>query len=295
MTSRRARSSSRSRSRRLYAGKSIENEKQYEGEEEGDVEGARGEDRELAGRVEPRRQESGLEELQLSGRPASRGPSLYPPHVSKSPSLPWRTGASRCGRRSSPPRSSTTRLGPSIRRSCSTTWSRSRGSSPARGCSRSAARPGRRRRCSSSAASRSPASSSSTIWRSAPAGTSPDSRSRSRSRRSRPGTAGPAASTSSSPRRRGTGSIRRCATRGAPAAASERPPRVWSAAHAFPDGFDPFFTEIQDVYDEIGEATRANGRRRGPRRRGRRARGRSERAFRGRARTALRLGTAVHG
>jgi SAM-dependent methyltransferase len=28
----------------------------------------------------------------------------------------------------------------------------------------------------------------------------------------------------------------------------------WSAAHAFPDGFDPFFTEIQDVYDEIGES-----------------------------------------
>jgi SAM-dependent methyltransferase len=29
---------------------------------------------------------------------------------------------------------------------------------------------------------------------------------------------------------------------------------VWSAAHAFPEGFDPFFTEIQDVYDEIGES-----------------------------------------
>jgi SAM-dependent methyltransferase len=28
----------------------------------------------------------------------------------------------------------------------------------------------------------------------------------------------------------------------------------WSAAHAFPDGFDPFFTEIQAVYDEIGES-----------------------------------------
>jgi SAM-dependent methyltransferase len=27
----------------------------------------------------------------------------------------------------------------------------------------------------------------------------------------------------------------------------------WSAAHAFPDGVDPFFTEIQEVYDEIGE------------------------------------------
>ena len=24
--------------------------------------------------------------------------------------------------------------------------------------------------------------------------------------------------------------------------------------HAFPDGFDPFFTEIQEVYDEIGES-----------------------------------------
>lgn len=28
----------------------------------------------------------------------------------------------------------------------------------------------------------------------------------------------------------------------------------WSAVHAFPNGFDPFFTEIQDVYDEIGES-----------------------------------------
>jgi hypothetical protein len=28
----------------------------------------------------------------------------------------------------------------------------------------------------------------------------------------------------------------------------------WSASHAFPAGFDPFFTEIQDVYDEIGES-----------------------------------------
>lgn len=27
----------------------------------------------------------------------------------------------------------------------------------------------------------------------------------------------------------------------------------WSALHAFPDGFDPFFTEIQEVYDAIGE------------------------------------------
>lgn len=28
----------------------------------------------------------------------------------------------------------------------------------------------------------------------------------------------------------------------------------WSASHAFPEGFDPFFTEIQEVYDEIGES-----------------------------------------
>jgi SAM-dependent methyltransferase len=28
----------------------------------------------------------------------------------------------------------------------------------------------------------------------------------------------------------------------------------WNATHAFPDGFDPFFTEIQAVYDEIGES-----------------------------------------
>ena len=28
----------------------------------------------------------------------------------------------------------------------------------------------------------------------------------------------------------------------------------WSALHAFPDGFDPFFSEIQDVYEAIGES-----------------------------------------
>ena len=28
----------------------------------------------------------------------------------------------------------------------------------------------------------------------------------------------------------------------------------WSAAHAFPAGFDPFFAEIQEVYDAIGES-----------------------------------------
>jgi SAM-dependent methyltransferase len=28
---------------------------------------------------------------------------------------------------------------------------------------------------------------------------------------------------------------------------------IWNAVHAFPDGFDPFFTEIQTVYEEIGE------------------------------------------
>jgi SAM-dependent methyltransferase len=28
---------------------------------------------------------------------------------------------------------------------------------------------------------------------------------------------------------------------------------VWAAGHAFPPGFDPFFTEIQKVYDAIGE------------------------------------------
>ena len=28
---------------------------------------------------------------------------------------------------------------------------------------------------------------------------------------------------------------------------------VWNAGHAFPTAFDPFFTEIQRVYDEIGE------------------------------------------
>ena len=28
----------------------------------------------------------------------------------------------------------------------------------------------------------------------------------------------------------------------------------WAAEHAFPEDFDPFFAEIQDVYDEIGES-----------------------------------------
>jgi SAM-dependent methyltransferase len=28
----------------------------------------------------------------------------------------------------------------------------------------------------------------------------------------------------------------------------------WSALHAFPEGFDPFFTEIQEVYEAIGES-----------------------------------------
>jgi len=28
----------------------------------------------------------------------------------------------------------------------------------------------------------------------------------------------------------------------------------WSATHVFPDDGDPLFTEIQDIYDEIGEA-----------------------------------------
>jgi hypothetical protein len=28
---------------------------------------------------------------------------------------------------------------------------------------------------------------------------------------------------------------------------------IWNAGHAFPADFDPFFTEIQTVYDEIGD------------------------------------------
>jgi SAM-dependent methyltransferase len=28
---------------------------------------------------------------------------------------------------------------------------------------------------------------------------------------------------------------------------------IWGAGHGFPEGFDPFFTEIQEVYAEIGE------------------------------------------
>lgn len=35
----------------------------------------------------------------------------------------------------------------------------------------------------------------------------------------------------------------------------------WTAQHAFPEGFDPFFSEIQEVYDAIARATLANGRR----------------------------------
>ncbi|MDP9283695.1 MAG: class I SAM-dependent methyltransferase [Actinomycetota bacterium] len=31
-------------------------------------------------------------------------------------------------------------------------------------------------------------------------------------------------------------------------------PAFWSALHAFPPGFDSFFTEIQEVYDAIGES-----------------------------------------
>jgi SAM-dependent methyltransferase len=33
----------------------------------------------------------------------------------------------------------------------------------------------------------------------------------------------------------------------------------WSASHVFPDGGDPFFTEIQDVYDEINESLPPEG------------------------------------
>jgi SAM-dependent methyltransferase len=32
----------------------------------------------------------------------------------------------------------------------------------------------------------------------------------------------------------------------------------WSARHAFPEAFDPFFSEIQEVYDEIGESHPGN-------------------------------------
>jgi SAM-dependent methyltransferase len=35
----------------------------------------------------------------------------------------------------------------------------------------------------------------------------------------------------------------------------------WSAGHAFPAGFDPFFAEIQEVYDAIGESHLESGRR----------------------------------
>ena len=46
------------------------------------------------------------------------------------------------------------------------------------------------------------------------------------------------------------------ATRYQRAAAALRPGghlAIWSATHVFPDGGDPFFREIQEVYDDIGE------------------------------------------
>ena len=38
----------------------------------------------------------------------------------------------------------------------------------------------------------------------------------------------------------------------------------WAAEHTFPDGGDPFFEEIQDIYDEIGEGLPPGRVRRGP-------------------------------
>ncbi len=34
---------------------------------------------------------------------------------------------------------------------------------------------------------------------------------------------------------------------------------LWTASHVFPEGGDPFFAEIQEVYDEIGEGLPADG------------------------------------
>jgi hypothetical protein len=50
--------------------------------------------------------------------------------------------------------------------------------------------------------------------------------------------------------------MRRLTSFSAPAAMA-----FWSALHAFPAGFDPFFGEIQEVYDAIGERQRASGHR----------------------------------
>jgi SAM-dependent methyltransferase len=33
---------------------------------------------------------------------------------------------------------------------------------------------------------------------------------------------------------------------------------IWSAVHVFPEGGDPFFAELQDIYDEIGESLPEN-------------------------------------
>ena len=38
----------------------------------------------------------------------------------------------------------------------------------------------------------------------------------------------------------------------------------WGASHAFPADFDPFFSDIQAVYEEIGESRPGNGRRHRP-------------------------------
>ena len=69
----------------------------------------------------------------------------------------------------------------------------------------------------------------------------------------------------------------------------------WSALHAFPEGFDPFFTEIQEVYDAIGESPDGDGRLAPPEQEPDSSERSSEWAVRGRPRAALRLGAPVHG
>jgi hypothetical protein len=115
---------------------------------------------------------------------------------------------------------------------------------------------GRRHRPSPAVASGSRASSSARPWQWPPGERSATSArlrwSRAPSKRGNQRTA--SASTWCSRRPPGTGSIRRSATsaRGGCCVPAGTSPSG-SAAHVFPDGGDPFFAEIQDVFEEIGE------------------------------------------
>ena len=70
---------------------------------------------------------------------------------------------------------------------------------------------------------------------------------------------------------------------------------VWAAGHALPAGFDPFFTEIQKVYDALGEGDGAPWPPPEEQPDPAAAAFESLRPLRGRGDTAPRLGGAVHG